>query len=86
MSELKTTIISTLGVIANQEQSKLLSKVCGRENYIIYLRDNKVIYYGTKGKWYCPSVPLKEAYKYQTLRYTYKKDWLAALDILGVQY
>ena len=37
-----------------------------------------------KAKWYCPSVPLSEAYRYQSLRFTYKKDWLAALSVLGI--
>ena len=84
MNKIKKTMLSVAGIIINEEQSKLLSKVIGKENYIIYLCDNKVIYYGTKGKWYCPPVPLSEAYRYQSLRFTYKKDWLAALSVLGI--
>lgn len=65
------------------------SKVYGRENYIIRLYDDKVVFYGTKGQYkkslYSGPVLLREAYHWKTLRFTYKKDFIEALKTLGVK-
>lgn len=62
--------------------------MCGRENYVIELYDGKVRFYGTKGEWLRKGfyrVPLMSAYHWTWLKFTYKKDWLANLELLGVK-
>lgn len=85
---MEETIKSAIEILISQEQDKILSKVCGRENYVIRLFDGKVIWYGTKGEWSRKLnhiFLLSEAVRYNDLKFTYKKDWLNALKELGVK-
>lgn len=75
-------------LMMSQEQDKIFSKVVGRENYVITLYDNEVIFYGTKKQWIerrLYTCLLKDAYHYNHLKFTYKKDWLDVLKKLGVE-
>ena len=71
----------------SERQDKVFSKVCGRENYIITLYDGKVVFYGIKSEWmnrgWCKCL-LKDAFRYNHFKFTYKKDWIATLKTLGV--
>lgn len=73
-------------LILAEEQNKICSKVEGRENYVIRLRDGKIIFSGTKGQYKerfgHVRIFLSEAYRYNTFYFTYKKDWLNALKVL----
>lgn len=81
---------NAIGMIAklaiSEKQSAICSKVCGRENYVITLFDGKVIFYGTKGAWakYSWTCYLKDAFRYNHIKFTYKKDWLNALNAFGI--
>lgn len=74
-------------LLMTEQIEKLNSKLCGKENYCIDLKDNKVVFYGTKGQWSKRSHTyfLKEAYRYRTYKFTYKKDFIAALKSLGIE-
>lgn len=70
-----------------EKQSEICSKVCGRENYVIRMYDDEITFAGTKGEYMRQYgnhdwVPLMEAYRYNWLYFTYKKDWLEALKQL----
>ena len=82
-------IESVLNLIYANTIGDACSKVCGRENYIIRLYDNEVVFYGTKGQYkrsdYSRAVLLREAYHWTTLRFTYKKDFIEALKALGIE-
>jgi hypothetical protein len=74
-------------LLISQSQDKICSKVCGRENYVIRLYDGKITFSGTKGQYMRQydnhdCVPLMEAYRYNWLFFTYKKDWFEALKQL----
>ena len=88
MNELKNAMAWAIGAMVAEEQNKVCSKVDGRENYIIHLTDGKVDFYGTKGQFlnspHSGWVLLREAYHYNTFRFTYKKDYKEALAMLGV--
>lgn len=74
------------GIIMQNKASELGSKVYGRENYIIELFDGAVRFYGTKGQYLIKGltrVPLSLAPHITVLRFTYKKDWIANLKLLG---
>ena len=74
-------------LIISERQDKVSSKVFGRENYIITLRDGKVVFYGTKREWLNRGLHrclLKDAFSYNHFRFTYKKDLIATLKTLGV--
>lgn len=80
-------VMENLGkLLITEKQSEICSKVCGRENYIIRMYDDEVMFAGTKGeymrKYGWIRVPLMQAYHYTVLRFTYKKDWLEALKQL----
>lgn len=74
-------------LLMTEQIEKLNSKLCGKENYCIDLKDNKVIFYGTKGQWKTRNHTyfLKEAYRYRTYKFTYKKDFIAVLKSLGIE-
>lgn len=85
---MKDIMLSLDKLAISQEQDKIFSKVVGRENYIITLYDNKVIFYGTKKQWIERRLYicfLSDAYHYNHLKFTYKKDWIDALKKLGVE-
>lgn len=88
MNELKNVMAWAMGAMVADKQNEVCSKVDGRENYIIHLTDGKVDFYGTKGQFlnsgYSGWVWLREAYRYNTFRFTYKKDYKEALKKLGV--
>lgn len=78
---------NTIKLLVSQSQDKICSKVCGRENYVIRLYDGKITFSGTKGQYLRQFgnhdwVPFMEAYHYNWLYFTYKKDWLDALKQL----
>ena len=86
---LNEAMFSSLLAINNIQLDNECSKVSGRENYIIHICDGKVDFYGTKRQFldspFCGWVLLKEAYRYNTFKFTYKKDWLEMLKKLGVE-
>ena len=73
-------------LLITEEQNEICSKVCGRENYVIRMYDDEVMFAGTKGEYLRRysgvRIPLMQAYHYTVLRFTYKKDWLEALKQL----
>ena len=73
-------------LIISEKQDAICSKVCGRENYVITLFDGEVVFYGTKGAWLNGSFNcvVKDAFRYNDLKFTYKKDWLDALKTFGI--
>ena len=73
-------------LIISEKQDAICSKVCGRENYVITLFDGEVVFYGTKGAWLNGSCTcdLKDAFRYNDIKFTYKKDWLDALKTFGL--
>lgn len=80
-------VMESLGkLVIAEKQNEICSKVCGRENYIIRMYDDEVMFAGTKGEYLRRYsgvwVPLMQAYHYNILRFTYKKDWLEALKQL----
>lgn len=85
---MKEVLTNCLSIMAQNAISEVGSKVVGRENYIIELFDGKVRFYGTKSRWLVKGlvrVPLSLASRITVLRFTYKKDWLANLELLGVK-
>ena len=70
-----------------EHQNKVCSKVCGRENYVIHMKHGDVIYYGTKKGYLNRGLNrmLLSDLKYtNTFKFTYKKDFVNALQSLGV--
>ena len=80
-------VMENLGkLLITEAQNEICSKVCGRENYIIRMYDDEVMFAGTKGEYLRRysgvRIPLTHAYHCTVLRFTYKKDWLEALKQL----
>ena len=70
-----------------EHQNNVCSKVCGRENYVIHMVNDKVVYYGTKQGYLIRGLNkmLLSDLKYtNTFKFTYKKDFVNALQALGV--
>lgn len=81
-------LATTAKILANQTIDEICSKVYGRKNYVIALRDGKVFYYGTKGDFqrrYSLCLPLYIAVRRNYLYFTYKKDWISTLKKLGIE-
>lgn len=87
---MKDIMLSLGKLVISEKQNEIFSKVSGRENYVIKLYDGKVVFYGTKGQYkktcyYNTWIPLKDAFRMNTLYFTYKKDWIEALKKLDVE-
>lgn len=87
MNDVINAIRNAFEIWQNEQISSLVSKVEGRENYIIqtFTENNgalRIVFSGTKGRWLNAvprTYPLSVAAKMNWYRFTYKKDFIETL-------